>query len=144
MLPHRLRPLSFHLFTCSPVPAHSTCPPFPSAQAFGSHECACGLKAVEYWLRAAEMSYDSSSLMEALKLFQQALDIAEVLNSMCQDADVMMMEEERALALGHPGSTALVQGCVDCARATGMNGSGLSSPQQLQEIRWSVEGGEGE
>ena len=41
------------------------------AQAFGSLECACGLKAVEYWLRAAEMAYDSSSLMEALRLFQQ-------------------------------------------------------------------------
>ena len=42
----------------------------------------CGLKAVQYWLRAAEAAYDSSSLPEALRLFQHASEIAAVLSAM--------------------------------------------------------------
>ncbi|EFJ50372.1 hypothetical protein VOLCADRAFT_116897 [Volvox carteri f. nagariensis] len=51
-------------------------------QACMGHEVAeveCSLKAIEFWHRAAEAAYSGSSLMEALKLYQKAAQIAEVL-----------------------------------------------------------------
>ena len=76
---------------CSPLinaleRASFTPAPHASPQAFGSLEAVCGLKAVQYWLRAAEAAYDSSSLPEALRLFQHASEIAAVLSAMLQEA----------------------------------------------------------
>ncbi|GFR48148.1 hypothetical protein Agub_g9980 [Astrephomene gubernaculifera] len=51
-------------------------------QACMGHEVAeveCSLKAIEFWHRAAEAAYNGSSLMEALKLYQKAAQIAEIL-----------------------------------------------------------------
>lgn len=42
-------------------------------------EVECALKAIEYWQRAAEAGYSGSSLMEALRLYQKAAQIAELL-----------------------------------------------------------------
>ncbi|KAG2424626.1 hypothetical protein HXX76_014351 [Chlamydomonas incerta] len=42
-------------------------------------EVECSLKAIEFWHRAAEAAYSGSSLMEALKLYQKAAQIAEIL-----------------------------------------------------------------
>jgi hypothetical protein len=42
-------------------------------------EVECSLKAIEFWHRAAEAAYSGSSLMEALRLYQKAAQIAEVL-----------------------------------------------------------------
>ena len=49
-------------------------------------EILCALKAVEYWHRAAGIAYDNSSLMEALRLFQKASEIAEILSEAGMDA----------------------------------------------------------
>lgn len=52
-------------------------------------EVECALKAIEYWQRAAEAAYSGSSLMEALRLYQKAAQIAEVLGeSMGDDVQV--------------------------------------------------------
>ena len=42
-------------------------------------EVECALKAIEFWHRAAEAAYSGSSLMEALRLYQKAAQIAEIL-----------------------------------------------------------------
>lgn len=43
-------------------------------------EVECALKAIEFWHSAAHAAYGSSSLMEALRLYQKAAQIAEVLS----------------------------------------------------------------
>jgi hypothetical protein len=45
------------------------------------------LQAIEYWQRAAEAAYAGSSLMEALRLFQKAAGIAEVLAESIGDSE---------------------------------------------------------
>lgn len=49
-------------------------------------EVECALKAIEYWQRAAEAAYSGSSLMEALRLYQKAAQIAEVLGESMGDS----------------------------------------------------------
>jgi len=52
-------------------------------QACAGYEVAekhCTIKAIEYWHRAAEVAYSSSSLMEALRLFQKASKLADMLH----------------------------------------------------------------
>ena len=77
-------------------------------QAFGSLEVACGLKAVEFWLRAAEAAYDSSTLPEALQLFQQASEIASVLSSMPHE--VLEVHDSGSNAVRASSSTSLLHG----------------------------------
>ncbi|GFH21268.1 uncharacterized protein HaLaN_18535, partial [Haematococcus lacustris] len=49
-------------------------------------EVECALKAIEYWHQAAETAYAGSSLVEALRLYQKAAQIAELLGESLGDA----------------------------------------------------------
>ncbi|GAX78249.1 hypothetical protein CEUSTIGMA_g5691.t1 [Chlamydomonas eustigma] len=82
-------PLDFNVGALTSIAYHWS-------QAFGSLEVPCGLKAVEFWLRAAELAYDASSLSEALRLFQQASEIADVLSAMPEVRNRASVESEGA------------------------------------------------
>lgn len=79
-------------------------------QACMGHEVAeveCSLKAIEFWHRAAEAAYSGSSLMEALKLYQKASQIAEtVYESMGGSADGVAKGMARPAATGATSGTA--------------------------------------
>eukprot|EP00798_Chlamydomonas_sp_ICE-L_P029281 gene29281-12524_t len=51
-----------------------------------STEPECTLKAIEYWNKAAESAYAGSSLMEALRLYQKASQLAEYWNKAAESA----------------------------------------------------------
>jgi hypothetical protein len=75
-------------------------------QACAGHELAeveCALKAIGAWAAAADAAYCSSSLHEALRLYQKAASIAEQL------ADVLGIDPEAAQVVG--GCVVCVGGC---------------------------------
>ncbi|GIL91465.1 hypothetical protein Vretifemale_19055, partial [Volvox reticuliferus] len=79
-------------------------------QACMGHEVAeveCSLKAIEFWHRAAEAAYSGSSLMEALKLYQKAAQIAEVLAESMGGSIIGTHHHHHALIKGRdrPGGT---------------------------------------
>lgn len=76
------------------------------------------------------MAYDSSSLMEALKLFQQASDIAEVLHSMRQNGGASVTTLGDDMSLQHGGSGLTVGGADTSARSSATSDAG--SPRHRQ------------
>ncbi|MEW5302996.1 MAG: hypothetical protein WDW36_005729 [Sanguina aurantia] len=64
-------------------------------------EVECALKAIEFWHSAAHAAYGSSSLMEALRLYQKAAQIAEVLSENLGES--MRLQRERNSHSHEPG-----------------------------------------